>query len=179
MSVVLPSAYQWLLNEKGPSMLVNALKYYGVSEVVGQGDNPEIMKWADETNQSGVYKNDDTPWCGLFMAKVAKDSLLPYPKIAVRASEWGGWCVPVKIPKLGDILVFTRKGGGHVGLYVGEDRDCFHVLGGNQGNKVSIVRIDRMRLTCARRAPWRVGEFDGLRRVIFSLVSGKVSSNEE
>ena len=35
---------------------------------------------------------------------------------------------------LGDILTFKRNGGGHVGLYVGEDKDCYHVLGGNQGN---------------------------------------------
>ena len=39
---------------------------------------------------------------------------------------------------------------GHVGFYAGEDADAFHVLGGNQGNAVSIVRIGRDRLLGAR-----------------------------
>jgi cell wall-associated NlpC family hydrolase len=36
---------------------------------------------------------------------------------------------------LGDVLVFRRGGGGHVALYVGEDEEAFHVLGGNQADR--------------------------------------------
>jgi hypothetical protein len=42
--------------------------------------------------------------------------------------------------------VFTRSGGGHVGLYVGEDATHYHVLGGNQANLVSIMRLAKGRL---------------------------------
>ncbi len=54
-------------------------------------------------------------------------------------------------PMLGDVLVFGRKGGGHVGLYVGEGRDAYHVLGGNQDDTVSIKRIARAGCSGARR----------------------------
>jgi hypothetical protein len=52
---------------------------------------------------------------------------------------------------LGDILTFKRNGGRHVALYVGEDPNAFHCLGGNQSDKVCITRIARSRLYAARR----------------------------
>jgi len=33
-----------------------------------------------------------------------------------------------------------RNGGGHVFFVVGHDKTYFHLLGGNQGNSVSIVK---------------------------------------
>ena len=57
---------------------------------------------------------------------------------------------------LGDVLVFARpKGGGHVGLYVGEDETAFHVLGGNQSDAVSITRIAKTRCIAIRRPIYR------------------------
>ncbi len=57
-------------------------------------------------------------------------------------------------PTLGAILVFWRgkRTGwlGHVGFYTGEDTSAYHVLGGNQGDKVSITRIAKERLLEAR-----------------------------
>jgi hypothetical protein len=43
------------------------------------------------------------------------------------------------------VLTFKRKGGGHVGIYVGEDSKCYHVLGGNQSNMT--IRIEKSRCT--------------------------------
>jgi len=40
---------------------------------------------------------------------------------------------------LGDVLIFTRGIGGHVGIYVREDDKCYHVLGGNQSDSVYIT----------------------------------------
>ncbi|MEG8056929.1 hypothetical protein QP150_09490 [Sphingomonas sp. 22L2VL55-3] len=44
------------------------------------------------------------------------------------------------------------SGGGHVGFYVGEDATAYHVLGGNQGDTVSVARIAKDRCI-ARRWP--------------------------
>jgi len=52
----------------------------------------------------------------------------------------------------GAVLVFERPGGGHVGFYVGEDATAYHVLGGNQGDAVTIARIAKDRCI-ARRWP--------------------------
>jgi hypothetical protein len=53
---------------------------------------------------------------------------------------------------IGEVLVFKREGGGHVGFYVGEDATRFRVLGGNQSNSVSETWVSKNRLY-ARRWP--------------------------
>jgi hypothetical protein len=50
----------------------------------------------------------------------------------------------------GAVLVFEREGGGHVGFYVGEDGTSYHVIGGNQGDAVSVARIAKTRLVASR-----------------------------
>ena len=55
----------------------------------------------------------------------------------------------------------------------GEDDDAFHVLGGNQGDRVSIVRIGRDRLQGARR-PLYAQTPQNVRR-IFRSAQGSLS----
>lgn len=173
----LPAQYSWLYNEKAPKMLLKALEFYGLKEVAGANNNPIIMGWAKQTGQSPFYNADSVPWCGLFMAFCAKEAGWKIPSVAVRASEWSTWGNPVTSPMLGDVLVFTRTGGGHVGIYVGEDKDCYHVLGGNQGDSVSIIRIEKKRLNAARRASWIFNQPENV-RVIQLAPTGAVSQNE-
>lgn len=147
----LPASYAWLNHAAKPKMLIIALELFGTKEKEGPGNNPVILAWAKEI---GIrYEADSIPWCGLFMATVAHRAKEPLPKIPLRAASWGSWGVAVTPPCLGDVLVFSRKGGGHVGLYVAEDYAYYHVLGGNQGDAVSITRIEKGRLQHSRRAP--------------------------
>lgn len=132
-------------------MLLKALEMYGVSETVGKQHNPIIMAWAKEVGLQNVYTADEIPWCGLFIAVIAKRADKAIVKDPLWALNWAKYGSRVKVPMLGDVLTFKRNGGGHVGLYVGEDETCYHVLGGNQGNKVSIVRIEKQRLHSASR----------------------------
>lgn len=135
-----------------PAWLKLARAQIGTREIVGAKHSPKIMGWIQEVGAKvlGIRVNDDeTPWCGTFMAWLMHRCGLSSPAIAVRAASWGragGWGRELLGPRLGCILVFTRQGGGHVGLYVGEDATHFHVLGGNQSNSVSITRIAKNRL---------------------------------
>jgi hypothetical protein len=43
----------------------------------------------------------------------------------------------------GAVVAPDRVGGGQVGFHVGEDLNNSHVLGGNKGNRVSIMRFAR------------------------------------
>jgi len=72
---------------------------------------------------------------------------------------------------------FSRASGGHVGIYVGEDDKCYHVLGGNQGDAVSIVRIQKVRCIGIRRTKWSVAQPENV-RVIKLTSTGVVSTNE-
>lgn len=145
---MLPDRYKFLDQEPGPRMLIEALKLFGTLERQGSANNQTILAWAAEIGAAG-YNADSIPWCGLFIGVVAKRSgkALPVnPLWARNWSRWGEMCAP----ELGAVLVFVRDGGGHVGLYVGEDSTHFHVLGGNQSDQVCIRRIEKDRLLASR-----------------------------
>lgn len=147
----LPKHYQWLAEEPGPKMLIEALKLYGVKERIGPADNPEILAWAAEVGLSSTYKRDETAWCGLFMAVIANRAGKPITDSPLWARSWAEWGTKSPRAALGDVLVFVRDGGGHVGLYVGEDANSYHVLGGNQSDSVCIKRIAKSRCIAVRR----------------------------
>jgi uncharacterized protein (TIGR02594 family) len=175
----LPKPYAWLAQEPGPKILRVALTYLGVTEIPGQKSNPVIIKMAVMIGGwiASFYKNDDMPWCGLFIAVCAKLAGFPFNQKALSALAWKEWGVGVKDAMLGDVVIFQRPGGGHVGLYVGEDEESIHTLGGNQGNTVCITRIPKSRLVAVRRCAWRSAQPPNVRRV-FLAPTGKLSRNE-
>jgi uncharacterized protein (TIGR02594 family) len=165
-------------------MILRALELIDTMEKPGTADNPVIINWAKEIggNVADVYNADEIPWCGLFIAVVAKRSSKQLVKDPLWALNWGNFGKISPVPMLGDVLVFVRKTSegktaGHVGLYVGEDNTCFHVLGGNQSDKVCITRLEKNRLYVARRPNYNV-QPKNVRKIIFDN-SGHVSNNEQ
>lgn len=168
----IPTQYRWL-NSVGqlPRTILIGLQFHGLQEVVGKGSNATIISWVDELNRNGVkilgYSDDDIPWCGLYAAYITflrKGIASEVVDSPLWARNWSDYGVPVARrvgnalvnirgfrPSLGDVMVFERGKGGHVAFYVGEDSDCYHVLGGNQKNKVSITRIPKFRCIAVRR----------------------------
>lgn len=177
MTASLPDEYAWLARETGPRVLVEALKLYGTLERVGPASNPVILAWAKEVGVEKDYTDDGTAWCGLFMAVIAKRANWPLVDAPLWARAWAGWQGKSPRPSLGDVLVFARKGGGHVGLYVGEDETFYHVLGGNQGDAVSVMRIAKSRCIAIRRPIWRQSQPARV-RPIHLAATGEISMNE-
>lgn len=151
----LPRAYQWLARlQPLPRMVAAALDDYGIHETTGAANTSQILQWAVETGLASDYRADSIPWCGLFMAHVARVAGRETPPAPLWALSWARFGVEGGQPELGDVLVFMRQGGGHVGLYIGEDSRCYHVLGGNQGDRVCIARIAKERLYAVRQPPY-------------------------
>jgi uncharacterized protein (TIGR02594 family) len=175
---MLPSRYGWLTREPGPKMIVEALKLYGTLETPGSANNPTILAWAKEVGGevADTYKADSVPWCGLFIAVVAKRAGKEIPKHPLWALSWSAFGAKVPDAALGDVLVFVRNGGGHVGLYVGEDSSAFHVLGGNQSDRVCITRVATGRLYAARRPLYRIQPANV--RPVHLEATGALSLNE-
>lgn len=160
-----------------PVWLKTAEAQIGIKEYPGAASNPLIMRWAAKVSRFlGVkYDDDHVPWCGLFATFcMAENGFVP-PSISIRASEWAKWGVALSQPAPGAVLVFTREGGGHVGFYVSEDAETFHVLGGNQGDAVSITRIAKNRCS-AIRWPANYGLPKG--GPVVKKFDGKISTNE-
>lgn len=154
-----PKGYEWL-GTLGtlPMTIQKALELVGTVETPGKANNPIIMGWADEVGVAKLgykYTGDDVPWCGLFAAVVSQRAGKPLPYGPLYSLNWGNVGTAVKQPVLGDVLTFTRSGGGHVGFYVAEDDTAYHVLGGNQSDKVSIARVAKDRLYRARRPAFK------------------------
>jgi uncharacterized protein (TIGR02594 family) len=170
--------YDWLNNEKSPRILVQAVKQLGVKEIVGKEHNPVIMNWAKELNLDKVYKSDEIPWCGLFVAYCCHAAGLDVVDKPLWALNWAKWGIEVKEAMLGDVLTFKREGGGHVGIYVGEDVTHYHVLGGNQGNAVSVSRIAKTRLFKARRTIWKIAQPANVRKIKLEP-KGVITTNEQ
>lgn len=169
--------YSWLNKETAPKVLVEALKLLGIKEVPGQGDNIKILKWAESLGLEKVYRKDDIPWCGLFVAYVCKVAGVEGVKDPLWARNWTNFGTKQTVAMLGDILVFVRDGGGHVGFYVGEDSSSYHVLGGNQSDMVCITRIRKERCIGIRRTKWKIAQPENV-RVIKLAATGAISENE-
>ena len=161
--MALPNGLEWLQNEDGPLMIKEALKLHGTQETPDSANNLIIMGWAAELGESvsKIYLADEIPWCGLFMAIVAKRAKKKVVIDPLWALNWGTFGKLSETPMFGDVLVFTRKTedgktAGHVGLYVGEEEKYFYVLGGNQSDCVCIRRIPKKRLYMCRRPNYNI-----------------------
>jgi uncharacterized protein (TIGR02594 family) len=168
--------YNWLTEETGPKILVQAVNFIGTKEIIGKQHNPIILDWARQLRLK-VYTNDEIPWCGLFIGICAFKAGVQVVDGPLWALNWAKYGTSVDQPMLGDVLTFKRDGGGHVGIYVGEDRTHYHVLGGNQGNQVNVMRIAKTRLHQARRTEWKIAQPSNVRVVNLSS-QGIISQNE-
>jgi uncharacterized protein (TIGR02594 family) len=123
-------------------LLKIAFNELGTEELVGTEDNPEVLKYANETGIKGIT-NDEIPWCSTFVNWVAWKSGLQYTKKA-NARSWLNVGKKVSSPEPGDVVVFWRESPkswkGHVGIFLGisADKKRVYCLGGNQGNRVSV-----------------------------------------
>lgn len=113
----------------------------GVDEVHGRADNPRIIEYHRTTVlPSSLADQDETPWCSSFVNWCVAQTGLRGTSSAL-ARSWLDWGTGVDSPKRGAITVFRRGGSptlGHVGFFWSTGGDRILVLGGNQGDQVSI-----------------------------------------
>jgi uncharacterized protein (TIGR02594 family) len=158
-----------------PAWIVKAEKYIGLKEVPGKGNNPTIVKWL--INMKAWWRDDLTPWCGTFVDTCLRESGLPVAKAGYRAKSWLDWGVKLESPVYGCVVVFDRKGGGHVGFVVGRDEHGnLMVLGGNQSDAVNVAPFKMERVAGYR---WPSNVMLGNIHAMPTIASnGKVSTNE-
>lgn len=159
--------------KSNPRWLVTAESYKGLREIPGPKHNPTIIRWLEKLN--AWWRNDESAWCGVFVAHCMQVAGLPYPSLYMRAKAWSDYGSLLRRDRLapGAILVFDRKGGGHVGFYVGEDAGFYYVLGGNQGNAVNVMKLGKTRLLASR---WPKGE--PVMGKPIQMTGGVISTNE-
>lgn len=135
-------------------MISTALSQYGIKEIPGVKNNPEIMKYFHSIGQDWV-QGDETAWCSAFVNWVAKSSGKEYSGM-LNARSWLNIGEPIEgFQRIADIVILWRekKEGwkGHVGFYIRETKEMIYILGGNQDNEVCIKPYPRSRLLGYRR----------------------------
>lgn len=120
-------------------LLSIALSQYGLREVPGAENNPEIMKFFHEIGQDWV-QGDETAWCSAFINWCAKMEGLDYSG-KLTARSWLNIGASCGIEEA-DIVIFWRESPtswkGHVGIPIREWSGEIWTLGGNQSNMVNI-----------------------------------------
>lgn len=158
-----------------PKWLDIARRYVGLAEIPGKAHNPTISRWLRDLR--AWWSDDETPWCGTFVAAVFREAGYSLPQHWYRAKAWLDWGVKLDQPAFGCVVVFERSGGGHVGYVVGRDQlGRLLVLGGNQGNKVSVAPFQTDRLAGYR---WPIEAIMDPRVAPPRLASNQASSTNE
>jgi uncharacterized protein (TIGR02594 family) len=196
---MVPQKWMWLAKSSGlPQLVAEGLKHYGKVEGTGTANNSEIIGWADAVAAltdspyddwaADFYNKDSIPWCGLFIAMLMVSTGRKPVNKYLAALSWAdfGEAVQYKVGGknyynkvwCGDIAVFTRSGGGHVGVVIGfsPDGKFVYVLGGNQSNQVNITKIETKRLYAVRRPIYKNPPL--MARHFRLTVAGTVSKNE-
>ena len=129
-------------------ILLEMLKMYGLKEVVGKDNNPDIVKMFTEIGFDWV-QDDEISWCSAAINYFCKK--LGYERSgALDARSWLKMPIIVLKPSIGDIVVLWRESTdswkGHVGLFITQDIDNVYILGGNQSNSINITAYPRERV---------------------------------
>lgn len=121
-----------------PPWLAVAKQELGQAEIAGEQDNPRIVEYHKSTKLKAT--DDETPWCSAFCNWCMLGAAFQGTDQA-NARSWLAWGKSIEIPAYGCVTVLQRGTGwqGHVGFFVGKKDGQVAVLGGNQGNAVSVA----------------------------------------
>jgi uncharacterized protein (TIGR02594 family) len=140
--------------KEGLTPIKKAFEEYGVKEIEGRGDHPQIIRYFNEIGYDGEKLKDETAWCSAFANWVAKITGYEYSG-RLNARSWLKVGEKVEEPQFGDVVVLWREKrkswNGHVGFYVRQTNRYIYILGGNQRNSVCIKAYSKERLLEYRR----------------------------
>jgi uncharacterized protein (TIGR02594 family) len=125
-----------------------ALREYGIRGISSKGRTVNVVAYLKAT---GVGRSsDETAWCSAFVNWCMLMAGFPGSGLANARSwlNWGG--VALDFPVYGSVVVLWRENRngplGHVGFFVKMQGDNLLLLGGNQGNSVSIRPYSKERV---------------------------------
>ena len=139
-----------------PAYFDVALREIGQTEIEGPHHNPRILAYHQATSLKAA--DDETPWCAAFVNWCLSEARIVGTNKA-NARSFLDWGQAIAIGKMrhGDIVIFERNKPwqGHVGFVYASKPDSIQVLGGNQGDAVSLAWYPMRRLLGIRRPEWK------------------------
>lgn len=136
------------------SLIAIALSQFGVKEIKGAEDHPQIINYFTSLGYSKTKYKEETAWCSAFVNWVAKQAGYIRSN-QLNAKSWLTIGVSTNTPEPGDVVVLWREQPnswkGHVAFLIKESKRYVYLLGGNQGNSVSIKAYPKNRVLDYRR----------------------------
>jgi uncharacterized protein (TIGR02594 family) len=138
-----------------------ARQLVGLREIKGPRHESRIVAMWDDI-KCAWFKDDETPWCAAFVGSCLERAGIRSSRSAAARSyeNWGqivpNWNIAAQTPEVipyGAVVVLSRPGApgsGHVGFYCGATGSGFALLGGNQGDTVSVASYLWSRIVTAR-----------------------------
>lgn len=142
------------LPQAGRTPYALAQQYLGTREIPGSKHNSTIVGWL---RRIATWINDDeTAWCSAFINAMAEDAGFEKSgKLNARSWLDVGQKVTAAEAKRGDVVILWRvsRNGwqGHVGFVQSINASTVSILGGNQGNAVTITKYPLSRVLGCRR----------------------------
>jgi uncharacterized protein (TIGR02594 family) len=130
-----------------PEWLAAAWAELGQREISGSADNARIRGFFSDVGQPASL-HDEVAWCAAFLGACLERSGLASTR-SLMARSYLRWGEKIDEGRVGAVAVLRRgadPGAGHVGFLVGETPGHVILLGGNQGDAVSVAAYPKTRL---------------------------------
>lgn len=113
------------------TMLSVAQSQIGLGEIGGNNQGIYVRQY--------LQGQENLPWCAGFISWCAKKAQLKIPYF-LRAKSFLKIGKQTKTPKPGDIVVFSRQGGGHAGIVEKVTAKEIITIEGNVGDYPAVVK---------------------------------------
>jgi uncharacterized protein (TIGR02594 family) len=146
----------------GQQVTSNSTPFKIAQKYIGVNEQQHAAVISDTIRRMGGHNIDprQTAWCAGFVnAMLGASGVRGTGSLA--AKSFANYGSPTTNPEQGDIVVLTRgsRDGpyGHVGFFAGwterDGRPYVKILGGNQGNAVSVTEMDAAKIIAMRKPP--------------------------
>ena len=130
-----------------PPWLQAAWAEFGVREIPGKEDAPEILRYFRDAGDMNV-ETEATPWCAAFLGAMLKRAGYAGTG-SLLARSYLDWGDRLDDARFGAVAVLSRgddPNAGHVGFLLSDTNGKLYLLGGNQGDAVTVASFDKARL---------------------------------
>lgn len=131
-----------------PVWMLYAGQELGVSEILGNRHNPQIIEYGKATSLRP--STDEIPWCSCFTNWCMMRADVERTNSAAAAS-WDSYGIKHRL-YFGAVLTFPTNTGSrrHVTFCAGWNKTHIFGLGGNQSNRVKVSAFNRSDVTACR-----------------------------
>ena len=116
---------------RGETVLMIAQSQIGLGEMGGNNKGIYVRRYLNGA--------ENMPWCAGFVSYCVREAGYDLPYL-LRAKSYLKYGQQVSKPQAGDLMVFSRKDGGHIAIIEKVNKDAIITIEGNKGDYPAVVK---------------------------------------